>query len=456
MINTRRSHISINRVSNREEFIQKAQCVHGDKYDYSLVEYISTSDKVKIRCFKHNFIFEQVPNSHLRGSNCPLCARENTTLKNRLTQDEFINRSSVVHNNKYDYSLAKYEKSNTKVEIICPKHGAFKQSPSGHLSGKGCEKCARELIRCNRMTTESFIEEANKVHNFRYNYSLVAYKKSNIKIRIICPVHGPFDQTPNNHIMGYECIKCSTERSAKKRTCTTQEFIEKATLKFGDRYDYSMVDYRGIERKVKIICKLHGPFLMTPGCHLMKKGCPICGRWSLLTTDIFKERSIKLHGNKYDYSLVNYKNIRTKVKIICPKHGVFEQMAQSHLKGSGCFLCLESQGEKKICLYLDAHQIMFERERSFEGCRDKNPLQFDFFLPDYNTCVEFDGLQHFQPVDYFGGEATFEKTKKSDAIKTDFCKKYGINLIRIPYKKISETDLILGKEIVKLSLQKVV
>jgi very-short-patch-repair endonuclease len=175
----------------------------------------------------------------------------------------------------------------------------------------------------------------------------------------------------------------------------------------------------------------------------MGKGCPGCGRWSLLNTKIFIERSIEKHGKKFDYSQVEYINARTKVKIICPKHGVFEQTPQSHLSGNGCPTCLESKGEKKISLFLDSNKIKFIREKSFEKCRDKNPLLFDFFLPDFNTCIEFDGKQHYQPIAYFGGEAVFEKTKKSDAIKANFCKKEGISLIRISSYKGHDIESVL-------------
>jgi Protein of unknown function (DUF723). len=368
-------------------------------------------------------------------------------IKRVSNTEEFKKKAQSIHGiDKYDYSLVKYKKSNIKVDIICPKHGVFKQRPFGHLSGKGCERCARELVHYNQMTTTTFIEKAKKIYN-QYDYSLVAYKKSWIKIKIICLKHGPFEVTSNNHLRNMGgCPKCAEISRADKRRFSTQEFLERATKKFGDRYDYSMVDYQGIEKKVKIICKLHGPFLMTPGCHLMKKGCPICGKWSLLTTEIFKERCTKIHGGIYDYSLVDYKNCRTKVKIICKKHGIFEQRPQAHFKGSGCAICLESQGEKKISLFLENHKTAYERERSFEGCRDKNPLQFDFYLPDHNTCIEFDGLHHFQPVDYFGGERVFKETKKHDRIKNNFCADNGIRLVRIPHK-IKDINSILEKEI---------
>lgn len=250
------------------------------------------------------------------------------------------------------------------------------------------------------------------------------------------------------------CSKCAIGERANKRRLNIQEYVDKATKQHGNKYDYSQVCYKGNNKKIKIICSVHGPYLQSPYAHLAGKGCPLCGRWSLLNTNIFKERSEKAHGKKFDYSLVGYKNSRTKVKIKCLKHNhIFEQTPQNHMKGQGCPICLESQGEKRICSYLDARKIIYKREKTFKECRDKGLLYFDFYLPDYKTCIEFDGLQHYQPIEYFGGEVVFEKTKKSDFLKNSFCKKIGINLIRISYKiKSSEIDFILNKEIPKMEL----
>ena len=225
-------------VFDTDSFIKKAVSTHKNVYDYTLVNYVNFVTKINIMCQKHG-MFMQTPAAHLSGQGCPECGRIKSELKRRSNSEEFISRSSITHKNKYDYSLVSYVGCKTKVEIICPKHGVFKQSPTGHLSGKGCKKCAHELTPHNQMTTESFIEKANNVHNFRYNYSLVDYKKSNIKIRIICPVHGPFDQTPNNHIMGMKCMKCGIEDNANKRRSNTQEYIDKAVKVHGNKFNYS-------------------------------------------------------------------------------------------------------------------------------------------------------------------------------------------------------------------------
>jgi hypothetical protein len=432
--------------SSKEEFIAKAVKVHGDKYDYSLVEYVRSSQKIKIRCFKHG-IFEQTPNSHLMGRGCCLCGRKRTIEGNSMGVEGFLDGAKKIHGNKYDYSMTKYIKNETKIDIICPKHGMFKQRPVKHLRGQGCPKCGREHVYYNQLSTQSFIEKSRKVHGDKYDYSLVDYIRSNSKVKIVCPVHGVFEQTPNNHIMGMKCIKCANEENGLNRTLSTDDFIKRSKEKHGDRYDYSETNYISSEKKLKIICRTHGSFMQLPNSHWQRgQGCPKCGRWSLLNTDVFKEKAEKVHGLKFDYSQVDYVNARTKVKIICPKHGIFEQVPQSHLRGSGCPICLESQGERKVALCLAEKGIVYVREKSFTKCRNKYMLFFDFYLPALNTCIEYDGLQHFEPVEYFGGEETFKVTQKLDKIKNNFCSNNGIGLVRISYKeKDPEIRSILQK-----------
>jgi hypothetical protein len=246
-----------------------------------------------------------------------------------------------------------------------------------------------------------------------------------------------------------KCEKCVFEEKGIKSRLTTQEFIERSRKVHGDNYDYSRTKYITSDKKLKIICKKHGSFEQMPFVHLSAKGCPKCGRWSLLDTDIFKKRAFKIHGEKFDYSQVNYVNARIKIKIGCLKHGIFEQTPQNHLKGQGCPICLESQGERKIGLYLDKQKITYKKEKSFAGCRNKYKLFFDFYIPVLNVCVEYDGSQHYHPVEYFGGEKVFKETQKSDAIKNKYCSDNGIKLIRIPYKNKSsaEIETVLKKEL---------
>jgi len=216
-------------------------------------------------------------------------------------------------------------------------------------------------------------------------------------------------------------------------------------------YDYSLVDYKGIKHKVSIICPIHGEFEQTPEKHIYRKhGCEKCGlirkrEKKTSNTKEFISKSKKVHGNLYDYSLVNYKKARIIIKIICSIHGEFEQTPNDHLNGNGCPKCNESKGEKKIRLLLEKKDINFFSQKRFKNCKYKNPLPFDFYLPEYNMCIEFDGEQHFRENKQWGGKEALKLQKVKDEIKNDFCIKNKINLIRIRYNE--NINLILQKHI---------
>ncbi len=293
-----------------------------------------------------------------------------------------------------------------------------------------------------RLTTEEFIQKARKVHEDLYDYSLVDYKNNRTKVEIICKEHGIFEQIPYNHLGLSDCPKCSD------KTLTTEEFIKKARKVHGDLYGYSLVDYKDFHTNVKIICKRHGTFEQLPSNHLYKKGCLICGfnrrvlkRKS--TTEEFIQKAKKVHEDLYDYSLVDYKNKYTKVKIICKKHGIFEQTPGHHLSGKGCPTCKTSKGELKIRKYFEKNDIKYETQKTFEDCLDKRKLRFDFYLPDNNILVEYDGMQHFNPVIYWGGQNAYIKRQKRDNIKAEYAKENGIKLLRIPYTEYDRIGEIL-------------
>ena len=150
----------------------------------------------------------------------------------------------------------------------------------------------------------------------------------------------------------------------------------------------------------------------------------------------FSDKAKIIHNNKYDYSLINYVNSKTKIKIICPKHGIFEQTPLKHLNNQGCPICKESKGEKEIKKYLLNNKIKFEIQKSFKNCKYKSLLKFDFYLPEHNICIEYDGKQHFEIIDYWGGKVEYDLIKIRDNIKTDYCNKNNIKLIRIKYNEI--------------------
>ena len=227
------------------------------------------------------------------------------------------------------------------------------------------------------------------------------------------------------------------------------KFIKQASILYKNKYDYSKVKYRKADEKVTILCPEHGEFLIRPAKHLRGHGCPKCGNEQStlkrsLTKEQFVERAKQIHGDKYDYSEFNYTNDKAKSIIICPIHGRFIQQASVHIRmKSGCPKCIESKGEEKIRVYLESHNIRYVSQYRFKDCKDKNPLPFDFYLPDCNMCIEFDGEQHFKAKEYFGGKEEFRNIKRRDKIKNKYCEMNNVNLIRIKYTKINEIDKIL-------------
>ncbi|MFP4403897.1 MAG: hypothetical protein ACLFPJ_06095 [Candidatus Woesearchaeota archaeon] len=298
-----------------------------------------------------------------------------------------------------------------------------------------------------RKTTEQFIKESKEKHGDRYDYSLVEYVNCKIKVIIICKKHGLFLQRPDDHIRKQGCPACGKEMIIFKRTKTKDIFTKQSIDTHGYKYDYSLVNYITGKTKVKIICKEHGIFEQTPNSHLSGKGCSMCGGTKKLTTVDFIEKSINIHGNKYDYSLVNYKNNKNIVSIICPIHGVFKQRPDDHCKGIGCPKCSESKGEKEIRNILNNYQIKFESQKKFDGCKYKNKLPFDFYLSDYNICIEFDGEQHFKKFRFEKNDNDLKKRQKRDQIKNEYCQNNNIRLFRIRYD--DDINLRMGEIIGK-------
>ena len=203
-----------------------------------------------------------------------------------------------------------------------------------------------------KYTTETFIEKAEKIHGDKYDYSLVDYIKWKVKVKIKCKIHGTFEQEPSNHLQGQGCKKCGLINSANKQRKSKKQFIIESKEIHGDKYDYSLVDYITINIKVKIICNQHGCFEQTPGHHLKGVGCSICNGGVQLNTEKFIIKSREKHGDRYDYSQTIYKNAREKVKIICKKHGEFLQVPHSHFRGTGCPECAKTYGGKFNDRYL--------------------------------------------------------------------------------------------------------
>jgi hypothetical protein len=306
-----------------DEFIEQAQFVHQNKdslsiYDYSNVEYINTKTKVSIICKKHG-IFKQTPKEHLKGLGCRLCYLDQANKNLLQTDEEFIKRAQLVHQDNdgspiYDYSDVKYINARTKVSIKCKQHGTFEQSPDNHVKGHGCAKCARFINSVKRLkTTDEFIKESQLVHRDKdgspiYDYSNVDYKGAEYKVNIKCNQHGIFEQSPNGHLQGHGCPACS---SSKRYSAISIEWL--SSLPQDDdiniRHALNGGEYKipnskyfadGFCSKTNTIYEFHG-------CYW--HGCPVC------------------YPNRSEFNLVNKKTFEEcysntlKKKEFCKQQG---------------------------------------------------------------------------------------------------------------------------------------
>lgn len=230
---------------------------------------------------------------------------------------------------------------------------------------------------------------------------------------------------------------------------TTQQFIDKSKLLHGEKFDYSQTVYKNATTKLIIICKLHGEQIMLPHHHTNNKsyGCAMCGKQAInknkiLTQEEFLNRIKDLKGLNFDKTI--YKTKREKIIVTCNIHGDYSTTAEILLKLCGCPKCKSSTGELEIASILNKQNIQYLEQLGFNDCTASNNrrLLFDFYLPFYNTCIEFDGEQHFKSIKYWGGDKGFERRQVYDRIKNDYCKSNNIPLLRIKFDNINIEETI--------------
>ena len=226
---------------------------------------------------------------------------------------------------------------------------------------------------------------------------------------------------------------------------TTEEYITKCREKYGDKYDYSKVEYKGSKSKVTIICPKHGEFQIRASNFLQGHECNKCGiehkpQCKAITKDEFIERAKQIYGDKYDYSKVEYVNNKTKITIICPKHGEFKQTPSEHLRGFGCPICKSSHLERDIRELLKESHIVFEEQKRFDWLGLQS---LDFYIPSKKIAIECQGKQHFKPLKFFGGINGYMAQKERDTRKEKLCRDNCINLLYYAEKKYNNDDKII-------------
>lgn len=312
-----------------------------------------------------------------------------------------------------------------------------------------------------KITFSIFQERCSKKFNSKFRYFEETYIDYAHPLKIECPIHGIFYKRAQSHLESkYGCSRCGAEHRNDLRRSSLEDFLVKAKNRYGEKFIYDKVIYKGTNIPIIITCPIHGDFRVTPYDFLHHKyGCKKCyeedkNHHLRTPTEEFIRKAENKFPGLYDYSETQYINMSTKVKIICKKHGPFYINPSNFLHSEqGCKQCKSSKHEKLIGGILKKRNILFLREYTFKECKDIHVLPFDFYLPDYNMCIEYQGKQHFEIYDFSHGklskeelEEALERTRKHDLIKKEFCSSNKINLL-----VLTENDE-LEKEIDKFIL----
>lgn len=339
----------------------------------------------------------------------------------------FIEKSKKIHGDRYDYSLVEYVNNSTKVKIICHTHGVFEQIPAKHTRGSNCPSCVINMRKekNNNYYSKHFIEISKNIHNNKYDYSLVEYLNNNTKVKIICPIHGVFEQLPSNHSKGANCPSCVSDSRKKRMKKDNDYFLQKAVEIHGLVYDYSKVDYINNRNKVTILCSKHGSFEQEPRYHLTGSKCPKCvneekSKSMIKSFDDFEKLANEVHNNKFSYKKTDYISMRVDTNIICPIHGEFKQTPHNHVNGYGCFKCSKngtSKKEKEVLEFLSNYVECDNTNREV-----LNNKELDVYIPSKRVAIEFNGL-------YWHNSKFKDSNYHLD--KLNDCEEKGIKLIQI-------------------------
>ena len=340
-------------------------------------QYIDWRTPIYHLCTIHNHKWKAIPNNILRGGHCPECRKDATKKSNSLSHNEYISRLQDV--NPTVIPLENYINKDTPILHKCLIHDIkWYSTPSSILQGSGCSKCKTERLRDYHAFTHE--EYVNKVKEANPTVEVIGtYINANTNIEHRCLIHNhKWIVSPYSILQGHGCKYCQIDKTSEKLSKTQEQYIEELSLENPD-----------------VIC------------------------------------------------LGEYKNINFPIWHKCVKCGYEWEVSPASvlLQNSGCPCCSSSKGEDQIKKWLDSHNYTYVTQKKYADCKDERPLPFDFYLPDLNKCIEYDGKQHFEIVDYFGGEDGYKIRQYHDSIKTKYCEDNNIPLLRIPYYADVDTEL---------------
>lgn len=415
----------------QDEVIRRIKETHGDTYDLSKFVYTSQRTKSIFICKTHGEFLSQ-PKEVWGGTGCPECGKKKFKPKSKW--EDVLVKLKKLHGESYKYFPKTYSGVRNNMKVKCKTHNYYwTPKVSSLLRGQGCPKCryvksGKKLV----LKVSEFIKRSRETHGDKYDYSKVhQFKRQKTEtVVIICPNHGGFEQKPYDHYSGSGCPKCWEEIRSEVLTIPWEDILKSFRETHGEKYEYNSGDYKNSSSKLRINCPKHGEFVQDVTSHKHGQGCPKCGRERIsefLTTpweevlESFKET----HRDEYEYIPETYTLLETPMEMICSKHGKFEQTPKNHRNGSGCPICKSSKGEKEVEFLLRDLGVVYEHQKKFPEL--SNLYRFDFYIPSINTIIEYNGLQHYEPIEHFGGVKSLKNTQRRDKIKRLYCIENGIN-----------------------------
>ena len=407
-----------------------------------LGNYIDSKTAILHLCKKHNVEWEAMPTNILKGCGCSECKKEKIIKFNLKSNEDYIRELKIKNPNVK--LVEKYIDTNTPILHHCTEHNYdWKIAPKNALYGHGCPQCHNERIKksLSKLHDEYIQEVSVKNHGIKV---IGEYNNANTKLLHYCTIHNFYwETTPQSILEGHGCPKCNSEKISKKNTMSHQWYVDE--LKKNNPTTIAVEQYINMRTPILHKCLIHNlEWITTPSSTLQGCGCIKC-KGEKISNNFLKSHEQYVEElkeiNPNIVVLEQYLGANIPILHKCLKDGNEWYVSPSSiLNGYGCPQCRETKGERRIRIYLDKHHITYKYQQLFDDCIDIKPLPFDFYLSDYNIAIEYDGKQHFEPVEHFGGKEGYEYTIRHDKIKTEYCKNNGILLLRIPYFKYNNIE----------------
>ena len=422
-----------------EDYIKSCKLIHGDEYDYSKTIYQHSLENVIVICKKHGeFLIKASKHKSSKGK-CKFCLT-----KCVRTKSEYIELFNKIYNFAYEYPISQEFHSHKKLNIICKIHGLFSIRFNCHVKGQGCGKCNIDQYKITEHEKVlSLIKSNNFIIGIYHNDVVYSYK-------FFCVIHGEYYKSPQLIRQGFmNCSKCSA--NAVKHVEFYKKYLYEKTK--GSIMIDTKEEFPIKSKKYTFICEKHGKFDRRLDSILKHTYCKKCGTNAKIDKEAFIKRANKIHENIFNYEKIIYIDYNSPMEIICEKHGSFWQSPNAHLAGSGCQKCKSSSGEKSVRKILNILNIDYVEQKKFKNCRNILPLKFDFYLQNYSLVIEYNGLQHYQPVKWSSNDTDEEAYKRfnyirnNDNLKKEYCRLNGIEYLEISYKEKNDIQNIILRKI---------